>query len=251
MSRQIPYIHLVNLAHVVSVLLTVLIAMWLSYMHFLNVPDSYTPTTTLLLTDSAPGAPSFDVVTPPPVSAATYRTYILDGDVLSRVLEDRGEPLNSTAIEELRRALDVKIEEQQVSSIIRVSLTDADPERAADIVNRIARYTVTWDTERGRRSLEAGVDSLEAALDGLHERRAAEAAAGADTDTTDALIERQEQELDSARERLAELIVVPLLDVLRVVEPPTEPDPKHELSNAVIGGVAAAAVVCLDRKSVV
>src|SRR5690606_11374075 len=65
-------------------------------------PDVYSSTATLLLASPQQGLDNLGIVTPPPVDASAYRTLLLDGPLLGRVLEARGEPSDSASVLDLR-----------------------------------------------------------------------------------------------------------------------------------------------------
>src|SRR5690625_2875356 len=206
-------------------------------------PPTFTSTSTLLLTPPQPGFGDLRIVNPPAVSGSAYRTFILDGPPLEQVLMARGEATDPANVTALKKNLSITVEGQQISSIIRITLTDSDAMRAADIVNRLADAVVGWDEHRGRQSLESGVRSLERSLEQLEQRLASETAAGADTEATLQLVERQRQELAGAAGRLDEVTVAPLVDVLRYGRPATQADPKHALRNGTIAFIVTALLI--------
>lgn len=144
-------------------------------------PDTYSSTATLLLASPQQGLDNLGIVTPPAVDASAYRTLIRDGPLMERVLEQRGEATNTETTEVLRRNLRVTIDSQQISSVIRVTLTDRNALRAADIVNLLASATVDWDRERGRQGLTSGISSLERSVAQLQTQLAEQQAAGLDS----------------------------------------------------------------------
>ena len=196
-------------------------------------PSTYTSTVTLLLASPQQGLDSLGIVTPPPVDASAYRTLILDGPLLALALAQLGEPDDAASVEALRRSLRVNIDSQQISSVIRLQVTDRDPVRAADMANQLASRTVDWDRERGRQGLASGISSLERSVQQLQNQLAGQQAEGHDTSVTTALLQQQQNELTAARSRLAAIVVAPLIDVLRFAEPATEADPRRPLLYAI------------------
>lgn len=213
------------------------------YMFRGDSPATYTATATLLLTSPQQGLDGLGIVTPAPVDASAYRTLILDGPLLERALVARGETATVANIDALRRNLRVSIDSQQVSSVIRIELTDLLPVRAADIANALASYTINWDRERGRQGLNSGITSLERSVQQLQNQLAAQQEAEADTTVTAALLAAQQTELEAARTRLDSIVVAPLIDVLSFAEPATEADDRHQLLYALAAFAATAVAV--------
>ena len=87
---------------------------------------TYTSTVTLLLASPQQGLESLGIVTPPAVDASAYRTLILDGPLLELALTDMGEAPTTETVEAVRNNLRVTIDSQQISSVIRIQVTDAD-----------------------------------------------------------------------------------------------------------------------------
>ena len=208
-------------------------------------PASFTATATLLLAAPQQGLDSLGIVTPSAVDASAYRTLILDGPLLEQALIQLGEPADPAAAAELRRQLTISIQSQTISSVIRLAVTDRDPVRAADIVNTLAAATVDWDRERGRQGLTSGINSLERSVVRLEEQLQQQLAAGADTTVTATLLQQQQNELAAARSRLEAIVVTPLIDVMRLADPPASPDATRAFTYAVIAFVLVVLAVFL------
>lgn len=206
-------------------------------------PAVYTATVALLLASPQQGLDSLGIVTPPPVDASAYRTLVLEGPVLEQVLISRGEAVDSAALTSQRDRVRVSIESQQISSVLRLQVTDADPVRAADVANLLASAVVDWDRERGRQGLASGIASLERSVLQLQSQADAQLAARQDATTTLALLTRQQDELAAARSRLAAIVVTPLIDVMRFAEAPGQPDDRRPLPFAVIAFIVAVLAV--------
>lgn len=206
---------------------------------------TYTSTVTLLLASPQQGLESLGIVTPPAVDASAYRTLILDGPLLELALTAMGEAPTTETVEAVRQNLRVTIDSQQISSVIRIQMTDADPLRAADLANQLAGLSVDWDRERGRQGLTSGIASLERSVQQLQNQLNTQQADGLDTSVTAALLQQQQNELAGARSRVEAIVVAPLIDVLRFAEPATEADSRQSLLYAVIAFVAAALLVYL------
>lgn len=208
-------------------------------------PATYTATATLLLASPQQGLDSLGIVTPPAVDASAYRTLIMDGPLLELALLERGEPADPTSTAQLRRQLAVQIQSQVISSVIRISVTDRDPGRAAALANYLAGATVDWDRERGRSGLSSGIASLERSVARLAQQLQEQTAAGQDTTVTSSLLNQQQAELAAARSRLEAIVVTPLIDVLRSAEAPAERDPSRALTYAAVAFAVVGLLVYL------
>lgn len=206
-------------------------------------PSTWTATATLLLASPQAGLESLGIVTPPPVDPNAYRTLILDGPVLGRVLEALGTPPTPQAERELREQVGVTVESQQISSIIRVDVRDRNNERAATIANLIAEDVLSWDRERGRQGLTAGIAALDLSVRQLEAQLAEQRAAGVSTELTQQLLTQQRAELAGARSLLETIVVAPLIDILRLAQPATEADARRALTYAAVAFLLTAALV--------
>jgi Mrp family chromosome partitioning ATPase len=187
------------------------------------LPSSFTAETSLLLAAPQQGLESVGVVTPPMIDPGVYRTAILEGGVLSRVLTQLGRPADTAAQLELAERVRVSVDNQLISSVIRIRVTSSEAQDAAVIANLIARSIIQWDADRARQALSTNVTALQVSLAQVERQLAA---AGGEDDV--AALELREgelaAELAAARARAGSLAVAPLLEVLHEAVPPREPD---------------------------
>lgn len=205
---------------------------------------SYAAEAALLLTAPQDGLANVNAVTPPQVDASVYRTAILEGGILATVLRQLGEPAGQTAEAALTERVDVMLDRQLISSVIRIRVRAAEPERAALLANLIAEQVLQWDRERAIETLEGGARALQATVAATAEQLAAAAAEG-DAERIAALEVRLEQVQAEARladERIADLVAVPLVRILSRAELPLEADGSR-LALALLTLLAVTALV--------
>lgn len=197
----------------------------------------YRASVALVAARSAPRTADLDLLVPPVVDSGVYRSAVYEGDVLRRALErleDR--VLSERELASFAEAVRVTLENQDLSSLVRIDVRDGSPERAARLANLIAEELVRWDRERARRALDQAVASLEeavASLDGQlaapdselsDERRAA---------LSDVRAERA-AELERALDARATATAVGLIETLGAARPPEEAvGPRLVLNTAI------------------
>jgi Mrp family chromosome partitioning ATPase len=206
------------------------------------LPPSYTAGASLLLAAPQAGLESIGVVTPPLVDPAVYRAAILEGGILAGVLEQQGLPAGTAAEREFARQVSVSIDNQQISSIIRIRVRAPAALRAAQGANLIASELLQWDRDRGLQALLTGVTALQESLAGIDSQLAAAAAAGQEADVLlEATRGHLAADLAAARERVESLTVGPLLRVLNEAAVPLEPDDSRAAAFALLAFIAGSA----------
>ena len=180
----------------------------------------YRATVTLVASQPGSSPAGLALITPPVVDPSVYRSAILEGgivaDAMARVTGIRP---SEQALERFLRRVRVSVENQQISSLIRIEVEDSDPPRTAALANAIADGLVAWDRLRAQRSLERGIAALERALEEID----AELAAGGTPEHVAALQaarDERQTDLDEATAASASALFVGLLDPLRAASPP-------------------------------
>ena len=193
----------------------------------------------IALIASQPGTAfgALDVVSPPPVDPGVYRTALLEGNVVSDALVRlTGQRPSEQALEAFVRTLRVSVENQQVSSVIRLEVQHNDPVFAADVANTIAEELIAWDRERARRTLVRGVTSIERAIAEIDAELAGDVDAARQA-TLLALRQQRAQELEVATSTNVSALVVGLLEPLRFAAPPERPSGPRVLFTTLIASL--------------
>ncbi|MCA1789609.1 MAG: AAA family ATPase [Thioalkalivibrio sp.] len=178
----------------------------------------------IVLVASSPGGSfgAIDVVSPPRVDPTVYRSALLEGTVVADALtEVNGRRPTGLEVDRFVERMSVTIEDQEVSSIIRVDVQDKDATYAATIANAVAEQLMDWDRDRARRNLTRGVAGIEQALAEI----VAELATTTDAErraTLEVLREERQADLELARATSASAVVVGLLEPLRLASPPEQ-----------------------------
>src|SRR5690554_5612225 len=198
-----------------------------------SAPAVYSSTASLLVTSPQSGLQALGIIAPPPIDAGAYRTLIMHGPIVPRVLQQTGGPFTVAAQDALQDNLSVTVQGQQVSSLIQIEVKDADPARAARLANAIATAVVDWDRERARQSVTMGVTTQEETVWHLETQLQERLATGADTASIEQQLQVQRAALAASRDRLQTIAIVPAIEVLSEATPAAEPDSKLALPLAV------------------
>jgi polysaccharide biosynthesis transport protein len=188
----------------------------------------YRATVVLLASQPAGSYGALDVITPPQVDPSVYRSALLEGPVLADALRRvEGRSLSERELELFSRKVRVSVDNQQISSVVRIEVRDEVPEYAARVANVIAEELSVWDRERARQSFARSVSAIERAIQDLEaEITAVDAGAGAEGVERAALVAERDQrlaELSAARTMGAGAVVVGLLEPMRLAAPPERP----------------------------
>lgn len=193
----------------------------------------FTAETALLLTAPQDGLANVNAVTPPQVDASVYRTAVLEGGILGSVLQQLGEPSGQAAETALARRVNVTFDRQLISSVIRIRVTAAEPERAALLANLIAEQVLQWDLDRAVQTLQGGARALQATVAATSDQLAAATVSGdaQSVATLEARLEQVQAESRLADERISDLVAVPLVRILSQAElPPGADGPRLTLA---------------------
>lgn len=209
-----------------------------------EMEPTYRASTVLVATQTPATFVGVELVTPPPVDPRVYQSALIEGDLIEGVVDRlEGRRLTETELTQFKQRVRVNVENQLVSSLVRLSVTDADAERAATYANEFAAALVEWDRARALRFAEQGIAALEQAVAELDAElaTAAQAEADAATQARQALIatlrEQRARELDSARARSASAVVVGGLGVLSPAAVPERAISPRLVFNTVIASV--------------
>lgn len=219
-----------------------------------TTPD-YQASATLLASrpnSTLQGSFGVSLVTAPVIDVTAYRAAATSTPVLYDALRYLGFEEPSTAdVRRFESLVDVKVENAQQSSLIRISVHNADPAMAASSANAVAHALLDWDEQRATQSLQTVIDTLESQLRAIDEEiamssAAVEAAANQIEGLRSLRVERVNQ-LNAARALLTS--AVGLLEVLEPAVPPLDPVSPRPLKDAalafVLGGFLVYGLVLL------
>jgi len=181
-----------------------------------------------LLASRAPSSfGNLALISPPPVDARVYQRAVLDGSVVPTALNTlNGSEPDAATLEAFMRNVSVTIENQDISSIIRIDVKNSDPIVAAAYANAISESLVTWDRGRAQAFVDSSIKALEdsiAEIDGqlLSATKSGDQASSQSLQALAATMRAQRvRELESAQTRSASAVVVGLLTPLVVAVPP-------------------------------
>jgi polysaccharide biosynthesis transport protein len=181
------------------------------------------------------------LVTAPALEPATYQAAIRSRPVLASALQGvTGTTPTSADVDDLEEALTVRVEDARASSVLRVSVRDQDPERAARLANAIASAAVHWDEQRATRSLETIIESLQAQIAAIDQELAA---ATDDTPIEGLQRNRADLQLQLSSARALRTAAVGRLELLEGAEVPRTPVAPRPLRNATLAGLLAVFLV--------
>ena len=214
------------------------VAFWLGR----GVEPEYRSVAILLATRTAGGYPTSSVLVPPQIDPGIYRSALIEGPLLVEVLESwLGSTVDEQTLREWRRRVSVRVEDSLVSSLIRIEVESASPDRAAELANLLASSLRTWDRNRVNQNISAGIDALAQAVDRL-DASIEEAELSGDEGTA-ALLRSYRQErleaLAATRALLDSGAAVGLLESFRRAEPREQPVNDRAVTNAAIAFVLA------------
>lgn len=191
-----------------------------AYVTTSNADPTYRASIALVASQPGSGFGTLDVVAPPPIDPAVYRSALIEGAVVSNALQRlHGERPSDRTLELFLRTLRVNVEQQQVSSVIRIEVDHRDPVYAAEVTNTIAEELIAWDRERARRTLTRGVDEIERTIRQIDVELTGDLSA----ERREALVnlrQQRAQELSLAVSTASSAVVVGLLEPLRMATPP-------------------------------
>lgn len=187
----------------------------------------YQATSSLLASRAPSSFGNLDLITPSVVDARVYQRAVLDGEVVPAAFNKlNGVELDAAALEAFMRKVSVTIENQDISSVIRIDVRDSDPKQAALYANAISESLITWDRERARTLVMSSINALEQSIAEIDAQllRALESGDQENSQSLQALAAtmraQRVRELEAAQTRSASAVVVSLLSPLVVATPP-------------------------------
>lgn len=180
-----------------------------------QLPPTYRASVVLVATQAPSSFVGVELVTPPSVDPRVFQGALVEGDLIATVLRRvTGREHSEIEINEFRQRLRVNVENQLVSSVVRISVTDGDANRAATYANELARELVNWDRNRALSFIERGIGALELAIAELDSElvQASQPELGGEALARQAMLatlrDQRARELDAARARSASAVVV-------------------------------------------
>lgn len=220
-----------------------------AYLYARNAAPTYEATVALLASSSSSGYASLGLVTPPPVDPAVYQTAVLEGpiarDALGKVL---GSQPTDAQLQRFVEDIHIVVQKQDISSVLRISVDNADPKFAAAAANTLSNSLINWDIDRARQTVTRSIAALQqsiADIDGLLNSGVenGQPLSDARRQALTTLRQQRAQELATARARSESSVMVGLLEPLSTATVPTEPvGPKVAFKTAVAAllGIALA-----------
>lgn len=206
----------------------------------------YESTVTLLL--SRPGSNSqgnfgVSLVTAPIIDSNAYRAAARSYPVLVGALAELGVPdPKPQLVDTFADLVTVNVESNQQSSLLRLTVRDADPLWASESANALGSELVKWDVARAKQNLTTVVETLAsqveafdaeiAALEALHE---GSAASTSQLEGLQSLRADRVMQLNSAR--ALSVSAVGLLEVLEPARPALRPSGPRPMRNAALAFV--------------
>lgn len=214
----------------------------------------YRATASVLASEPSAGVSELDLVAAPPIDPGVYRIALLEGPVLADALQRMdGVRPSEAELERFARRMDVQVEDQDISSVIRVEIEHGDPDYAASAANTVIAALIDWDRERARQGVSRRVEAVQRSIDQIDAELQGEAALPDDRRTALLSLRQQRAEdLNVARSSDASAIAVGRLEPLRVASPPERavgPRVVFDTFVAVVLGLVAAYAFLFARAS--
>lgn len=194
-----------------------------------RMASTYEASASLLASQPPSSFGNVDLIRPPAVDPRVYQRVLLDSTLIhDALMRFDGVDRSDSAMKAFMRRVRVSVENQDVSSIVHISVRDSQPARAAAYANAFADALIDWDRSRARDVVQNSIAAIERSIEDI-DREIAAAVASGDADDAQklqaagaTLREQRVRELDSARARSASAVVVGLLEHLSVARPPAE-----------------------------
>jgi len=215
----------------------------LTYVLSSRTTPEYDATATLLASrpnSNLQGNFGVNLVTAPVIDVSAYQAAAKSHPVLVDALRRLG-TVNPTsqAVADFAKSITVRVETASQSSLLRVSVRDADPGSAAAAANAVAAAMVSWDEGRATQNLQVIVDTLETQIGALDAEIALAQRSEATTpEVVDGLLSlRAERALQLNSARALRTSAVGLLEVLEPAIPPAAPSSPRPARNAALAFV--------------
>jgi len=215
----------------------------LTYFLSKRTTPEYDSTTTLLASrpnNNTQSTFGVSLVTAPVVDTSAYQAAAKSYPVLIEALATLGEEdPNAKTVADFAKLVAVRLEVAQQSSLIRVTVRDADPEWAAKAANALGAALLHWDTARAKQNLQVVVNTLETQVQSFDSEIAAlssapdgGASAISQLDGLRTLRADRTMQLNAVRALSAS--AVGLLEVLEPARPALEPSRPRPTRNAAL-----------------
>lgn len=117
-------------------------------------PPTFQSDIALLVSRPLADVAGTSVVTPPVVAPGAYRSALWEGGIVAGAFEQvLGVDLGDAARERLERTVRVAIDDQQISSVLRIEVRHGSADTAAQVADAIAGGLVDWDRARAAQAL--------------------------------------------------------------------------------------------------
>lgn len=215
----------------------------LTYFLSKRMTPEYNSTTTLLASRPTSNAQSnfgVSLVTAPVVDTSAYLAAAKSYPVLVEALNVLGEnDPDAKTVAAFAKLVSVRLEAAQQSSLIRLTVRDADPQWAARAANALAAGLLHWDTTRAKQNLQVIVHTLETQVQAFDTEIAGlESAPDGGTAATSQLEGLRTLRADRAMQlnavRALSASAVGLLEVLEPARPALEPSRPRPMRNAAL-----------------
>ncbi len=218
----------------------------LTYLLSKRITPEYDSTITVLASrpNSNPQA-NFGVslVTAPAVDTSAYEAAAKSYPVLTQAIKALGEDDPSAqTVADFAKLVTVKVETAQQSSLLRITVRDADPDLAARAANAVGASLLSWDEARAKQNLQVVINTLESQvlafdseIDSLVNQPDGGAAAASQVEGLRTLRAERTTQLNAVRALSAS--AVGLLEVLEPARPALEPSRPKPVRNAALAFV--------------
>ena len=140
----------------------------LTYYLSRRMTPEYDSTATLLVSrpGSAQGTFGVSLVTAPTIDITAYQAAAKSYPVLSTALETLGvHDAGVATVGAFSKVVSVRAESAQQSSLLRVTVRDADPSWAAEAANALGNALLGWDIARAKQNLQVLIATLQSQID--------------------------------------------------------------------------------------
>lgn len=140
----------------------------LTYYLSRRMTPEYDSTATLLVSrpGSAQGTFGVSLVTAPTIDITAYQAAAKSYPVLSTALETLGvHDAGVATVGAFSKVVSVRAESAQQSSLLRVTVRDADPAWAAEAANALGNALLGWDVARAKQNLQVLIATLQSQID--------------------------------------------------------------------------------------
>lgn len=203
---------------------------------------SFEARATVVVTAQEPDQAAFGttLVMAPALAPSAYRAAALGRDVLATAYRTAiGTEPGTRDVVDLRSRLQVRIEQEPTSSLIRIFARAASADEAKALADAVALALRDWDRARAARILETTVASLAAQLDAIDQ----ELAIAAPDEVTGLQRARAEVMLQRTSARALLVSAVGRAEVFELAARPSRATRPQPLRDALIGALAAATLI--------